>query len=136
MSSSPESRSRLDDVLEEIEEFLEDQQDVRDGADGQQLPNKAMSLLMDLQDARRNTAKRSEIPQPKEWCKSAEFGCECGRPDTDPCPLPHPRGGVVDGRNFYELCQQYRHARHDPVAEFDAIRNYIKTGRLPWPSYE
>jgi hypothetical protein len=63
MSSSPESRSRLDDVLEEIEEFLEDQQDVRDGADGQQLPNKAMSLLMDLQDARRNTAKRSETTE-------------------------------------------------------------------------
>lgn len=25
------------------------------------------------------------------WCKSKEFGCECGRDDFEPCPLPHPR---------------------------------------------
>lgn len=41
-----------------------------------------------------------------------------------------------EGRDFYELCQQYRHARHDPVAEYAAIIRYIKTGKLPWPSYE
>lgn len=42
----------------------------------------------------------------------------------------------VDGRDFYELCQQYRHARHDPIVEFTALQNYILTGELPWPSYE
>jgi len=41
-----------------------------------------------------------------------------------------------DGRDFYELCQQYRHARHDPVVEFAAIIQYAQTGALPWPSYE
>lgn len=25
-----------------------------------------------------------------EWCKSAEFGCECGKKDDEDCPLPHP----------------------------------------------
>lgn len=48
----------------------------------------------------------------------------------------YPAKHSVDGRDFYELCQQYRHARHDPVAEFDAIRDYIKHGQLPFPSYE
>jgi len=42
----------------------------------------------------------------------------------------------VDGRDFYELCQQYRHAKHDPVSEFDAIREYVRSGKLPWASYE
>ena len=39
-------------VLDEIDEFLEDQEDVRDGSDGVQLPNKAMSLRTDLIYAR------------------------------------------------------------------------------------
>lgn len=33
-------------------------------------------------------------------CKTAEFGCECGRPDTEPCPLPFVRtlgGGANNG---------------------------------------
>lgn len=47
---------RLAAVLDEIDEFLEDQEDVRDGSDGP-LPNKAMTLLNELRTAR---ALRSE----------------------------------------------------------------------------
>ena len=55
-------------------------------------------------------------------------------------------GPNVDGQNFYELCQAYRHAvdvmPSQPgmpiaVAEaFQHIIDYIKTGKLPWPSHE
>lgn len=57
----------------------------------------------------------------------------------------HPSARVpnVDGQNFYELCQQYRHAQEmmphgspNVVQAFDNIREYVKTGKLPWPSYE
>ena len=42
----------------------------------------------------------------------------------------------LEGRDFYELCQQYRHARIDAAAEFGALRQYLRDGTLPWPSYE
>lgn len=49
----------------------------------------------------------------------------------------------VDGQNFYELCQQYRWAKEmmphglpNVVQAFDNLREYIKTGKLPWPSFE
>ena len=50
----------------------------------------------------------------------------------------------LDGQDFYELCQQYRHSNEIPphpslpnvVQAFDNLREYIKTGKLPWPSYE
>lgn len=42
----------------------------------------------------------------------------------------------VDGRDFYELCQQYRWERLDPVPQFEALKEYIRSGKLPWPSYE
>ena|SRR3990167_1328122 len=50
----------------------------------------------------------------------------------------------LDGQDFYELCQQYRHSKDIPphpslpnvVQAFDNLREYIKTGKLPWPSYE
>lgn len=83
-----------------------------------------------------------------EWCKAKEFGCECGRPDTAPCPLPHPAtqrtvAPHVDGRDFYELCQYYRHSKEimppglpNTVQAFNDLKEYIKTGKLPWPSYE
>lgn len=35
-------------LLDEIDDFLEDQEDIRDGENGEQLPNKAMSLLTSL----------------------------------------------------------------------------------------
>lgn len=38
----------LEGVLDEIEDYLERHQDVRDGEDGQPRPNEAMSLLSDL----------------------------------------------------------------------------------------
>jgi hypothetical protein len=44
-------KARLDDVLDEIEAFLGDQQDVTDGSDGPR-PNRAMSLLAELRAAR------------------------------------------------------------------------------------
>jgi hypothetical protein len=51
----------------------------------------------------------------------------------------------VEGRDFYELCQAYRHApdgipRHpslpNAVVAFASLKEYLKTGKLPWPSYE
>lgn len=49
----------------------------------------------------------------------------------------------VDGQDFYELCQQYRHAKEmmpfgvpNATQAFNNLREYIKTGKLPWPSYE
>lgn len=50
----------------------------------------------------------------------------------------------VDGQDFYELCQQYRYSREisphpntpNTVQAFNNLREYIKTGWLPWPSYE
>lgn len=45
--------SRLTDVLDEIEEYLDRHQDVLDGEDNRPRPNKAMSLLTRLQEARR-----------------------------------------------------------------------------------
>lgn len=45
---------RLGAVLDEIEAFLEEQEDTRDGSDGKPLPNEAMRLLMDLRAAREN----------------------------------------------------------------------------------
>lgn len=41
----------LQDWLSEVEAFLQDQHDIRDGAGGQQLPNKAMSLSIALKEA-------------------------------------------------------------------------------------
>ena len=38
----------LNGVLDEIEEYLGQREDIRDGSDGQQLPNEEMSLLSDL----------------------------------------------------------------------------------------
>jgi hypothetical protein len=38
----------LNGVLDEIEDYLEQREDIRDGSDGQQLPNEEMSLLSDL----------------------------------------------------------------------------------------
>lgn len=42
----------LTGVLDDIEEYLDQRQDVRDGEDGVQLPNEAMSLLSRLAEAR------------------------------------------------------------------------------------
>ena len=42
----------------------------------------------------------------------------------------------LESRDFYELCQQYRHQSADAYFEFEAIKKYLLTGELPWPSYE
>lgn len=50
----------------------------------------------------------------------------------------------VDGQDFYELCQAYRHSKEislhpsmpNTVQAFNNLREYIKAGKLPWPSYE
>jgi ElaB/YqjD/DUF883 family membrane-anchored ribosome-binding protein len=51
---SERAEQDLQAVLDEIEEFLDDQQDVRDGEDGP-LPNKAMTLLAELRRCRSGT---------------------------------------------------------------------------------
>lgn len=45
-------------------------------------------------------------------------------------------GADLDSRNFYELCQEYRHFRGDAALQFEAIKKYLRTGALPWPSYD
>lgn len=47
----------LDDVLDEVEAYLEQREDVRDGSDRRQLPNEEMLLLMRLREARTAIAK-------------------------------------------------------------------------------
>ena len=84
------------------------------------------------------------VPRPLQTCG---FG-RCLVPATDVLlsALPevvtlHPN---VDGQDFYELCQQYRHSKEimplpsipNTVQAFDNLRRYIKTGALPWASYE
>jgi hypothetical protein len=59
----------LSAVLDDIEELLDGQQDVRDGPGGEQLPNMAMTLLGALREAR---AKASAIP--KGWKLEARDG--------------------------------------------------------------
>lgn len=43
----------------------------------------------------------------------------------------------LDGRDFYELMQGYRHLpTEDAAAQFGAVRQYLRDGTLPWPTYE
>lgn len=37
----------------------------------------------------------------------------------------------VESREFYERMQAYRHARHDPVEEFDNIKKLIRFNYTP-----
>ena len=46
-------RPELKDVLDELDAYLYETMDVRDGSDGKQLPNRAMTLLEQLRHARR-----------------------------------------------------------------------------------
>jgi hypothetical protein len=43
------STDRTIDLLNDVAEFLEGQSDVDDGSYGEQVPNRAMSLLMDVE---------------------------------------------------------------------------------------
>lgn len=47
----------LDSILDEIEEYLEDREDVVDGDYGQPAPNKEMRLLAELRAARSQTER-------------------------------------------------------------------------------
>lgn len=68
-------------VLDDIEEYLEQRQDVRDGEDGVQLPNEAMSLLSRLAEARTLWARSSieantrpgRIPELEQTRINAEY---------------------------------------------------------------
>lgn len=73
MTKPLESRSRLDDVLDEIEEFLENQQDVVDGSYGEPRPNKAMNLLMELQTVRGTRPKSLCAPSETATSEAARF---------------------------------------------------------------
>lgn len=42
----------------------------------------------------------------------------------------------LESRDFYELCQEYRWVKVDAAPQFAAIKQYLLTGALPWPSYE
>ena len=46
------NRDERTDILDRIEEFLDNYVDVNDGEDGRPVPNRAMSLLSDVQEAR------------------------------------------------------------------------------------
>lgn len=51
-------------------------------------------------------------------------------------PVPERGASDIDGHDFYELMQAYRHAQPDAAAEFRAVRQYLRDGTLPWPSYK
>jgi hypothetical protein len=55
----------LEQLLDDLEEFLDDHQDVNDGADGQPVPNRAMSLYTRLITLRR-TRLRARQHRAKE----------------------------------------------------------------------
>ena len=48
----------------------------------------------------------------------------------------------LESRDFYELCQEYRHSQEGregmptPGECFENLKKYILTGELPWPSFE
>ena len=42
----------------------------------------------------------------------------------------------LESRDFYELCQEYRHASVDAASQFEALKHFLLMGKLPWPSYE
>ena len=42
----------------------------------------------------------------------------------------------LSSRDFYELCQEYRHTPVDAAKQFEAIKAYLRDGTLPWPSYD
>ena len=51
--TAPAPSERIDrEVLDDVAEYLAEREDVRDGEDGRQLPNEAMSLLMRLKEER------------------------------------------------------------------------------------
>lgn len=52
-------------MLEEVAEFLEDQSDVVDGSYGEPHPNRAMSLLQDVEE-RISTLKRAQTSAASE----------------------------------------------------------------------
>ncbi len=62
------------------------------------------------------------------------FGVEKGYIDPDRVFYEHFPN--LESRDFYELCQQYRTCPVDAANEFEAIKEYIRSGKLPWPSYE
>lgn len=72
-------------VLDELEEFLEGQQDVVDGSYGEQRPNRAMSLLADLQRARRAR------PADALHCIFCEGEGWMARPDPNRKPVEPPQ---------------------------------------------
>jgi hypothetical protein len=43
---------------------------------------------------------------------------------------------MLESRDFYELCQQYRNTKGDAFDEFEAIKTFLLTGETPWPSYD
>lgn len=61
------------ELLDRIEAYLEQREDVRDGSDRTPLPNEAMDLLMRLREARRETPRHS-TPRPEagEWNDAIE----------------------------------------------------------------
>lgn len=108
---SPASASRLDAVLDEIDELLEDQQDVRDGADGP-LPNKAMSLLAELRAARALRSESAPIPKhlvlvsrsfleatpcPNKACSDGSIISTGPDPMNEPCQWCHEKSMLLNG---------------------------------------
>jgi hypothetical protein len=61
-----------EDLLDEIDAYLEGHEDILDGSDGEQLPNKAMSLLTSLRYLR--PAVQPEAREPVAWIASNGAG--------------------------------------------------------------
>ena len=58
-------------------------------------PSTAIAIPLTLEEWEALLKSSAPEVEPIEYCKTAEFGCECGLPDTEPCPLP-PRPSVND----------------------------------------
>lgn len=138
--------TRLDDVLNELEEFLEDQQDVVDGSYGEPHPNRAMSLLTWLRQERK--APRPEVAEQVgkdaaryRWWRD-NFGVEYDGPDSMKLytlinsrfrrGLSEPQGfdAAIDGAMSASLPQN--RSASDAANTLDDISRYEPT-RQPCP---
>lgn len=141
----------LNELADEYNHMLDHARQLeRELAEAQVAHGAAMKMRRDALDA---LAQRSSTGTPDaEWCMEAFWRVNPGRNATVPslylldfarevlrvygAPASAIKTPNIDGQDFYELCQEYRHARIDAAPQFNALICYLKTGELPWPSYE
>lgn len=124
-SSGPDE---LIDVLNDIEEFLEDHQDVRDGSYGEPQPNMAMQLLSALAHARtewaradyyRRTQSETRPPDPHSCCAQPR---PCG---ADNCTHPQLARSAERPITEREIEDNYRILANGVNKLFDSDRQAL-----------